>query len=47
MPPNNVKTKINGLSVTYSATADLRPHANNPKIHGPKEVALIARSIES
>lgn len=38
--------KFYGLAVTYQSTATLKPYKNNPRIHSPKQIKQIARSIE-
>ncbi len=35
------------LSVSYLALGEIKPYANNPKVHSPKQIAALARSISA
>src|SRR5260370_20721635 len=35
------------VAVVYRPIAELKPHPNNPRLHSPRQIRQIARSIEA
>lgn len=42
---NHKPPQVNGLTVTHRDRRELKPQKCNPKLHSPKQIERIARSI--
>ena len=39
------KATVNGLAVTYQPAANLKPHSQNARVHSPRQIAHLVKSM--